>query len=107
MYETIESALHLVLRYAILLLEFVGSLVILVNTVRSLFQRLKHNPNRSRLLLTEGISSGLSFLLSSEILKTIVAPGWREIGMTSAVLIMRAAMTVLVKWEERQENKNS
>ena len=103
MYETIESFFHLFLRYTILLLELVGALVIVVNTGRSLFARLKRNSGKSRLLLTEGISSGLSFLLSSEILKTIVAPDWKEIGMTSVVLLMRAAMTFLVKWEEKQE----
>ena len=101
MYEHVEHLFRLVLNYAILVLEAVGALVIMVNTVRSIGQRLRQNRDASRGTLTEGISSGLSFLLSSEVLKTIVAPGWKEIGMTCAILAMRAGMTVLIKWEEK------
>ena len=100
MYEHVEHLFRLALNYAILVLEAVGAMVIRVNTVRSIGQRLRQNRDASRGTLTEGISSGLSFLLSSEVLKTIVAPGWKEIGMTCAILAMRAGMTVLIKWEE-------
>ena len=101
MYEHVEHLFRLALNYAILVLEAVGAMVIMVNTVRSIGQRLRQNRDASRGTLTEGISSGLSFLLSSEVLKTIVAPGWKEIGMTCAILAMRAGMTVLIKWEEK------
>ena len=101
MYEHVEQLFRLILNYAILVLEAVGAMVIMVNTVRSIGQRLRQNRDASRGTLTEGISSGLSFLLSSEVLKTIVAPGWKEIGMTCAILAMRAGMTVLIKWEEK------
>ena len=103
MLHQIEVFFQLVVRYAILVLEAVGVIVILVNTLRSIGLRLKKDRGHSRETLTEGISSGLGFLLSSEVLKTIVAPDWKEIGMTCAVLAMRAAMTVLIKWEEKQE----
>ena len=101
MYEQWEEIFRLIVNYAILILEALGALVILVNTVRSIGQRFGRNKDASRETLTEGISSGLSFLLSSEVLKTIVAPDWKEIGMTCAVLAMRAGMTVLIKWEEK------
>ncbi|MBR2822395.1 MAG: DUF1622 domain-containing protein [Clostridia bacterium] len=101
MYEQLEEIFRLIVNYAILILEALGALVILVNTVRSIGQRFGRNKDASRETLTEGISSGLSFLLSSEVLKTIVAPDWKEIGMTCAVLAMRAGMTVLIKWEEK------
>ncbi len=105
MYQQIEEIFHLMVRYAILVLEAVGVVVILVNTIRSIGQRLKQDKDTSRWTLTEGISSGLGFLLSSEVLKTIVAPDWKEIGMTCAILAMRAGMTFLIKWEERQGEK--
>ena len=103
MYEQIDELFKLVLNYMILVLEAIGALVIVVNTVRSIGHRLKHDKATSRGTLTEGISSGLGFLLSSEVLKTIVAPDWKEIGMTCAILVMRAGMTVLIKWEEKHE----
>ena len=105
MYQQVEEIFHLMVRYAILVLEAVGVVVILVNTIRSIGQRLKQDKDTSRWTLTEGISSGLGFLLSSEVLKTIVAPDWKEIGMTCAILAMRAGMTFLIKWEERESEK--
>ena len=106
MYHEIEEIFKVVVRYAVLILEAIGAVVILVNTVRSIGQRLKNNKALSRGTLTEGISSGLGFLLSSEVLRTIVAPDWKEIGMTCAVLAMRAVMTILIKWEEKQERES-
>ena len=103
MYQEIEELFKLIVRYLILTLEALGAMVIVVNTCRSLVQRLKQDRKRSRGTLTDGISSGLGFLLSSEVLKTIVAPDWKEIGMTCAVLAMRAGMTFLIKWEEKHE----
>ena len=105
MYQQVEEIFMTFIRYVILILEGLGAAVILLNTLRSVGQWLKKDKVLSRNILTEGISSGLSFLLSSEVLKTIVAPDWREIGMTCAVLAMRAAMTVLIKWEEKQEEE--
>lgn len=106
MYHEIEEIFKLIVRYAVLILEAIGAVVILVNTVRSIGQRLRNNKAQSRGTLTEGISSGLGFLLSSEVLRTIVAPDWKEIGMTCAVLAMRAVMTILIKWEEKQERES-
>ncbi len=105
MLENFEAAIKMLIELAILLLEGFGAIVILVNTFISLVRRLKRDKKESRETLTEGISFGLSFLLSSEVLKTIVAPGWKEIGMTCAVLLMRAGMTFLIKWEEKQERE--
>ena len=53
----------------------------------------------------EGITTALSFLLGGEALKTITAPNWMELGMTAAILAMRAAMAVLIHWETQHEAK--
>jgi len=52
-----------------------------------------------------GASSGRvkRLLLGSEVLKTIVAPGWTDIGMTCAIILMRAGVTVLLKWENKTD----
>jgi uncharacterized membrane protein len=43
--------------------------------------------------------------LVGEVLKTIIAPDWKDIGMTCAILLMRAAVTVLLHWERQHEEE--
>ena len=103
MYQQIEQIFQMAVRWAILILEAFGAGVILVNTFRAIVQMVQKSRKASRLTLFEGIASGLTFLLSSEVLKTIIAPDWNDVGITCAVLVMRAGVTVLIRWEEKQE----
>jgi len=104
MYEMIETKFQTIVYYAILVLEAVGVLIILYYSAKSIGFLLKKKHRESKHALTEGTTSGLSFLLGSEVLKTIVAPDWSAIGMTCAILLMRAAVTILVHWENKSEN---
>lgn len=104
MLETIDTVFERILNYAITGVEIVGALIILFYTVRALFCLLRKKHGVCRDFLTTGITTGLSFLLASEVLKTIIAPDWSEIGMTCAVLLMRAGMTLLVHWEDKVHN---
>ena len=91
---------------SIFVLEGIGVVILLVYAVRALVALFK-NIHQCKRLLTEGITTALSFLLVGEVLKTIIAPDWKDIGMTCAILLMRAAVTVLLHWEsthERQEH---
>lgn len=93
--------------YAILFLEITGAVLILINAVQALIFLIKGNKRQSREEMAEGITLGLSFLLGSEVLNTIVAPDWQEIGMTCAILVMRAGINLLLYYERKMEaNKN-
>ena len=102
MYETIEDMFINLVNYGILAIEVVGAAMLLVTTLRALIVVFK-DKIRSRHILGDGISTALSFLLASEVMNTIVAPGWKDIGMTCAILLMRAGMTVLIQWEHAHE----
>ena len=102
-YEVAEQAFQLVVRYAILVLEAVGALIIIGYSALSVVRMLQRKKKAGHEALTEGVTSGLSFLLGSEVLKTIVAPGWTDIGMTCAIILMRAGVTVLLKWENKTD----
>ena len=104
MYEAVEHLFRAVVRYGILILEIVGACIILFYAIRSLICLLRRQPV-CRLVLAEGIATALSFLLGGEALKTIIAPDWMELGMTAAILAMRAAMSVLIHWETHNEEK--
>lgn len=100
MYHTIEGLFKIVVQYGILILEAIGAFIILISAIRTLVGLLKKEPG-SKIALAEGIATALSFLLGSEALKTIIAPDWKDIGMTCAILLMRAAMSLLIHWETR------
>ena len=91
---------------SIFVLEGIGVVILLVYAVRALVALFK-NIHRCKRLLTEGITTALSFLLVGEVLKTIIAPDWKDIGMTCAILLMRAVVTVLLHWEHQHESQES
>ena len=105
MFEAVDKMFEHILNYAITGVEIVGALIILFYTILALIHLLQKDHEGSRHTLTTGISTGLSFLLASEVLKTIIAPDWGAIGMTCAILLMRAGMTLLVHWENKMEHQ--
>ena len=104
MYETLEHIFVTAVQYGILFIETVGVLILLVSAVKALV-RLFTSQKQSKIELSEGIGTALSFLLAGEVLKTIVAPTWSDIGMTCAILLMRAGMVVLLHWERKHEGE--
>ena len=102
MYETLEHIFKIVVNYGILIFEAVGVIILIVAALRALV-RLFRDKRLGKAEMYEGISTALTFLLGSEVLKTIVAPDWKDIGMTCAVLLMRAGMAVLIHWENKHE----
>ncbi len=104
MHETIDTFFKLILEYAVTGVEIVGAIIILFYTVRALICLLRKQHDCSRKMLTTGITTGLTFLLASEVLETIIAPNWSALGMTCSILLIRAGMTLLVHWENKLEH---
>ena len=48
---------------------------------------------------------GLEFKLGSEILRTVVVREWTEIGTVAGIIALRAALTFLIHWEIKEEEK--
>lgn len=98
MLSFVENIFGVVVEIGILALEIVGVAIILITGARALKVFIR-NEGDCKMVMAEGIVTALSFLLGGEALKTIIAPDWRDIGMTCAVLLMRAAMSLLIHWE--------
>lgn len=105
MQQSIHGFIENILDYAIVGIEVIGAIIILFYTVRALFCLLQKQHDQCRGFLTTGITTGLNFLLASEVLKTIGEAGWSDIGMVCAILLMRAGMTLLVHWEAKMEHR--
>lgn len=103
MLEMAEHVLDLIIHYSVLILEFIGAVLILYRCARAVINLFQCRAKLCHKTLTEGITTGLSFLLASEVLKTIIDRDWTSIGMTCAILLMRAAISILVHWESKAE----
>jgi len=102
MYQALEQHFLNIVNDSIFVVEAVGVVILLFYTLRALIAVFK-SIHQCKRLLSEGITTALSFLLVGEVLKTIIAPDWKDIGMTCAILLMRAAVTVLLHWECKHE----
>src|SRR6266853_630521 len=57
-----------------------------------------------RLALGRWLALGLEFALAADILRTAIAPSWRDIGQLAAIATLRTALNVLLEREvEREE----
>lgn len=101
--------LHLVMKYlvetAILIFEFIGVGVIICSGIKGFVFYIQKNPN-VKLTLAHGLEIGLEFKLGSEILKTVIVREWEEIVTVGAIIALRAALTFLIHWEIKEENRH-
>ena len=101
--------LHLVMQYlveiAILIFEFIGIGVIICSGIKGFVYYITKNPN-VKLTLAHGLEIGLEFKLGSEILKTVIVREWEDILTVGAIIALRAALTFLIHWEIKEENKH-
>ena len=100
--------LHIILENivdgAILLFEFIGVGIIIFSGIRGFFLYIRRSPD-TKLTLAKGLAMGLEFKMGSEILRTVVVREWREIGIVAGIIALRAALTFLIHWEIKEEEK--
>ncbi|MGO5029048.1 DUF1622 domain-containing protein [Candidatus Agathobaculum pullicola] len=101
-----EHLLESVVSWAILLFEYVGVGVIVVAGVQGVWRYVRRDP-LTRLTLAKGLSLGLEFKLGSEILRTVIVREFKEIGLVGAIILLRAALTVLIHWEIKNEERDA
>ena len=104
--EHLESLLSLAANAAILLFEFMGVGIIICSGITCFIKYVRRSPD-TRIYLAKGLAMGLEFKLGSEILRTVVVRQWQEIGIVAGIIALRAALTFLIHWEIREEEKNS
>jgi len=103
--ETLHVVMQYVVEIAILIFEFIGIGVIICSGIKGFVYYITKNPN-VKLTLAQGLAVGLEFKLGSEILKTVIVREWQEIVTVGAIIALRAALTFLIHWEIKEENKD-
>ena len=104
-YESAEMILGYVVEYSTLILEMFGIFVLVWTTLKCFFTWLRKEDDAVRLKLAEGIALALEFKLGGEVLRTVVVRGWAELGILGAIIALRAALTFLIHWEIKNEEK--
>lgn len=102
--EVLNDVLHVIVEAAILLFEFMGVAVLIAAGIRGIWNYLRRDP-LTRLKLAKGMAMGLEFKLGSEILRTVVVRQMSEILIVGAIIVLRAALTFLIHWEIKEEEK--
>jgi uncharacterized membrane protein len=102
MEETIKDAVQAIVP----VVEAIGAIVICVGVavafVRWLLGELgvhDESYEQTRLLLGRYLALGLEFALGADILATLVAPSWNEIGMLAAIAGIRTALNYFLERE--------
>ena len=72
--------------------------------VKGFIQYVRKDPS-VRLQLAQGMALGLEFKLGSEILRTVVVRELSEVALVAAIIAVRAALTFLIHWEIRIEER--
>ena len=80
--------------------------IIICSGITGFIMYVRRSPD-TRIYLAKGLAMGLEFKLGSEILRTVVVRQWQEIGIVAGIIALRAALTFLIHWEIREEEKNS
>lgn len=84
--------------------ELVGVVIIILSGVQGFVNYVRKDP-KVRLQLAQGMAMGLEFKLGSEILRTVVVRELSEVALVAAIIAVRAALTFLIHWEIRIEER--
>lgn len=104
MIETLQTILEYIVECGILLFEYIGVIVIIITSLISLYKYVTRKKD-TRIYLAKGLAMGLEFKLGSEILRTVVVRQWKEIAIVAGIIALRAALTFLIHWEIKEEEK--
>ena len=103
--ETMEWILENIASLAIVIYEFIGVAIIIWSSITGFLKWRKHSKDTG-VYLARGLAMGLEIKMGSEILRKVVVREWKEIGIVAGIIALRAALTFLLHWEIKEEEKS-
>ena len=104
-YNLVEEYFDLFIKYIVLLIELIGTIILIYAVVSAIVGLFKHQKH-VRLKLAEGIALALEFKIGGELLRTVIVRDWEELLILGAIILLRAALTFLIQWEIKIERKS-
>ena len=99
-----DAALVFIVEISTVVLELFGICILVYNAVRCFYGWIRHESG-IRLKLAQGIALALEFKMGGEVLRTVVVREWAELGILGAIIVLRGALTFLIHWEIKNEEK--
>ena len=104
-----ESILHHIAEFSALTLEFIGVLIIVVGSVKSLIslvtRLIRHRSINIVVELGKTLALALEFKMGAEIIKTVIVHDLTELAVLGIVILIRALLAFLIHWEMKMEQK--
>ena len=105
-----ESILHHIAELSALTLEFIGVLIIVVGSVKSLIslvtRLIRHRSINIVVELGKTLALALEFKMGAEIIKTVIVHDLTELAVLGIVILIRALLAFLIHWEIKMEKKD-
>ena len=108
--QNYEHILHAIAEISALTLEFVGVLIIIVGSGKSLFslvhRLIQHRTINIVVELGKTLALALEFKMGAEIIKTVIVHDLTELAVLGIVILIRALLAFLIHWEMKMEKKD-
>lgn len=105
----LNSFIETFLPYIISLLEIMGIFIVTWSSLKAFWRYLcttfMGKKSDLQYSFAKGLSTALEFKMAAEILKTVMVREFSEIIILGAIIILRALVTILLKFEIRGGNK--
>jgi len=107
----LNTVIEVALPYIIAILELMGIFIVTWSGikafwryVRNTFFKKNHDLQYS---FAKGLSTALEFKMAAEILKTVLVREMSELVILGAIIVLRALVTILLKFEIRSSKKEN
>ena len=102
-----EHILHSIAETSALTLEFIGVLIIVFGSVKSLVSMItrliRHRTINIVVELGKTLALALEFKMGAEIIKTVIVHDLTELAVLGIVILIRALLAFLIHWEMKME----
>lgn len=107
--ETYKTFLYGFAEVVAATLELIGIFIILVGTVKALFQlahRLRRHGKFNVVIdLGRSLALALECKMGAEIIHTVIVRDLEELGILAVVILIRALLAIIIHWEIRMEQR--
>ena len=102
MLEACEKLLYDITEWIILITELIGVVILAYAFIKGVIALFTPKIN-TKLVLADGFSLSLEFLLGGEILRTVITHDLSDILIVAALVAIRIAVSLLLSWEIKHE----
>ena len=104
-----EDLLHNIAEVSALTLEFIGIIIIVIGSIKSLIHLgnglVRHRAINIVIELGKTLALALEFKMGAEIIKTVIVHDLKELAVLGIVIAIRALLAFLIHWEMKMEKK--